>query len=151
MTTSVPLSRPCPGRPELPAGDVVRAPLELLSGPGRTWAAEARWRRVEVRLGGRWRPAVVERWRLHHGSTRWIALLRWGPGPLERDWVLYEPATVRQTPRSTDALAGTRGALSGVPATGGLPPGAHQEPAGPARRTASGVGAGQRRGAGWAG
>ncbi|MET9611658.1 hypothetical protein [Kitasatospora indigofera] len=76
MATSVPLSRPRPGRREPQPGDVVRAPRELLSGPGRTWAAEARWRRVEVRFGGRWRPAVVERWRLHHGSTRWIALLR---------------------------------------------------------------------------
>ncbi|MFE3396105.1 hypothetical protein ACFXI0_25180, partial [Kitasatospora indigofera] len=71
MTTSAPLPRPHPGRPEpQPTADAVRAPRELLSGPGRTWTAEARWRRVEVRLGGRWRPAVVERWRLHHGSTR---------------------------------------------------------------------------------
>ncbi|MET9615423.1 hypothetical protein [Kitasatospora indigofera] len=151
MTTSVPLSRLHLGRPEPLPGDVVRAPLELLSGPGRSWAAEARWRRVEVRLGGRWRPAVVDRWRLHHGSTNWIALLRWGPGPGERAWVLYEPATVRQAPRSTDAVAGARGARSGVPGTGVRPSGAHREPAGPARRTVSGAGAGPWRGAGWAG
>ncbi|MFF3598021.1 hypothetical protein [Kitasatospora indigofera] len=149
MTTSVPLPRP--GRPDRQPADAVRAPRELLSGPGRTWAAEARWRRVEVRLGGRWRPAVVERWRLHHGSTRWIALLRWGPGTQERDWVFYEPATVRQAPRSTDSLAGGKDALSVVPGTGGLPPGAHREPAGPAGPVGSGAGAGLRRGAGWAG
>jgi hypothetical protein len=88
---------------------VVRAPAELLSGPGRSWAAEPRWRRVEIRLGGRWRPAVLERWRLHQGSMRWVALVRWGTGRGERAWVLHEPATVRQAPRPADAITGTHG------------------------------------------
>ncbi|WP_190215537.1 hypothetical protein [Kitasatospora indigofera] len=82
------------------------------------------WRIVEVRVGGRWRPAVVERWRLHHGSTRWIALLRWGSGPQERGWVLYDPATVRQAPRPTDVVPGAREGLAGVLGPGVQPPGA---------------------------
>jgi len=70
-----------------------------MSGPGRSWDAEPRWRWVEIRLGGEWRPGRVERWRLHQGSTCWVALVRWGPETLSWGWYLYSPDTVRQGPQ----------------------------------------------------
>ncbi len=109
VTSDVPFSRP--HRPDLRPGDVAYAPRELMSGPGRSWDAEPRWRWARIRLGGRWRPVVVERWRLHQGSTRWAALVRWDQGPTDWAWILYEPATVRRAPRPTtdNAPAGNSG------------------------------------------
>jgi hypothetical protein len=77
----------------------VRAPRELMNGPGRIWDAEPRWRWVRIRIGGRWIPGEVERWRLHHSSTSWIALIRWGPETLSWGWYLVDPATVRPAPQ----------------------------------------------------
>ncbi|WP_327075658.1 hypothetical protein OG196_43985 (plasmid) [Kitasatospora purpeofusca] len=96
MTSAVPFSQP--RHPDHHTGDAVRAPRELMSGPGRYWNAEPRWRWVQIRIAGRWRPGRVERWRLHHGSTHWVALVRWGPDTLDWSWYLYDPATIRQVP-----------------------------------------------------
>ncbi|MFE0463084.1 hypothetical protein ACFW1A_27900 [Kitasatospora sp. NPDC058965] len=97
MTTLAFFRPPHPCSPSR-AGDAVAAPAELLSGPGRSWDAEPRWRWVEIRLGGEWRAGQVQRWRLHQGSVRWVALVRWGPRPLDRGWYLCSPDTVRQVP-----------------------------------------------------
>jgi len=97
VTAAVPFSRR--PHPDHQPGDAVRAPRELMSGPGRSWDAEPRWRWVEIRLGGEWRPGRVERWRLHQGSTCWVALVRWGPETLSWGWYLYSPDTVRQGPQ----------------------------------------------------
>ncbi|MFI9788526.1 hypothetical protein ACIHEI_34180 [Kitasatospora sp. NPDC051984] len=96
MTTAVPFSTPRHANP-LP-GDAVEAPASLMSGPGRSWQTEPRWRWVEIRLGGQWLPGRVERWRLHQGSPQWVALVRWGPDLLAWAWYLYDPETIRQVP-----------------------------------------------------
>ncbi|WP_206743466.1 hypothetical protein, partial [Kitasatospora sp. MBT63] len=70
----------CPGVDDRRRPDAVPAPGELLVGPGRSWVAEECWRRVEIRVGGCWRPGRVERWRLRQGVTDWVALIRWGRG-----------------------------------------------------------------------
>ncbi|GAA2984730.1 hypothetical protein GCM10010519_18960 [Streptomyces lactacystinicus] len=98
MTSAVPFSRSHPSHPEYQPGDVERAPRTLMSGPGRCWTVEPRWRWVEIRLGGRWRPGRLELWRLHQGSTRWVALVRWSPEIDDWGWYLYDPRTVRQVP-----------------------------------------------------
>ncbi|MFI6448539.1 hypothetical protein [Kitasatospora sp. NPDC050543] len=100
MTAAVLFSRR--QHPDYVPGDAVRAPRELMSGPGRSWDAEPRWRWVEIRIGGKWRPGQVERWRLHQGSTAWVALVRWGPETLSWGWYLYSADTVRQAPRPAD-------------------------------------------------
>jgi hypothetical protein len=79
-----------------------------MSGPGRTWDTEPRWRWVEIRVGGRWQPGQVERWHLCQGSTRWMALISWGPDGRVRGWYLYDPATVRRTPRPSARPGGVR-------------------------------------------
>ncbi|MGK4586150.1 hypothetical protein [Kitasatospora sp. HPMI-4] len=96
VTPAVPFSRP--HRPDLLPGDAVYAPRDLMSGPGRSWDAEPRWRWVEIRIAGEWRPGRVERWRLHQGSTRWVALVRWGDGLLDWGWYLYSSATIHPVP-----------------------------------------------------
>ncbi|MFF2751353.1 hypothetical protein ACFVVA_38190 [Kitasatospora sp. NPDC058048] len=102
MTSAVPFSRSHPGHPEHRPGDAERAPRALMSGPGRCWDTEPRWRWVEIRLGGRWRPGRIESWRLHQGSTAWVALVRWGAGFDDWGWYLHHPDTIRQTPQPTD-------------------------------------------------
>ncbi|MGW2255751.1 hypothetical protein ACWCXH_37220 [Kitasatospora sp. NPDC001660] len=84
--------------PEHRPGDAVRAPRGLMSGPGRSWGAEPRWRWVQIRIGGRWRPGRLECWRLHQGSTTWVALVRWSPDPDAWGWYLHHPDTIRQCP-----------------------------------------------------
>ncbi|MET8630286.1 hypothetical protein ABZW30_42380 [Kitasatospora sp. NPDC004669] len=101
MTSAVPFSRPH-GHPDHRPGDAERAPRALMSGPGRSWDTEPRWRWVQIRLGGQWRPGRVERWRLHHGSTTWVALVRWGPGPDAWGWYLHHPHAIRQAPEPAD-------------------------------------------------
>ncbi|MFD9124061.1 hypothetical protein [Kitasatospora sp. NPDC059571] len=104
MTSAVPLPRP--HRPEPAPGDAVRAPRELMSGPGRSWDAEPRWSSVEIRIGGLWRPARLERWRIHQHHRQWVALVRWGPDTQDWGWFLYETQTLRQAPRRTPAGTG---------------------------------------------
>ncbi|MGW3186145.1 hypothetical protein ACWDD9_43440 [Kitasatospora sp. NPDC001119] len=102
MTSAVPFSRSHPGHPEYQHGDAERAPRALMSGPGRCWTTEPRWRWAEIRLGGRWRPCRIENWRLHQGSTTWVALVQWGPGFDDWGWYLHHRDTIRQTPQPTD-------------------------------------------------
>ncbi|WP_354637763.1 hypothetical protein [Kitasatospora camelliae] len=92
MTTAAPCLQP--RRSE--GGDAVPAPAALLAGPGRTWVAEPRWRRVEIRIAGEWRPGRIERWRLRQGSMHWVARVRWGPGARDQGWYLYTPDALRQ-------------------------------------------------------
>lgn len=77
MSTALP--RPRPERLHLgnDDGDATPAPAVLLTGPGRTWPAEARWARAQIRVGGQWRPARIEHWRLRLGSLRWSAQVTW--------------------------------------------------------------------------
>ncbi|MFE3875411.1 hypothetical protein ACFXPX_13545 [Kitasatospora sp. NPDC059146] len=96
MTSALPFSRP--SRPDPMPGDAERAPRELMSGPGRCWNVEPRWRWAEARLGGQWRLARVEQWRLHQGSTAWVALMRTGGGPDDWGWYVYSSRTVRRAP-----------------------------------------------------
>ncbi|MGA5704562.1 hypothetical protein [Peterkaempfera bronchialis] len=79
------------------AGDAVPAPARLLTGPGRSWTAEARWTRAQIRVGGRWRPARIERWRLRQGSLRWSARITWqtDDGRAVTGWYLCERTGVR--------------------------------------------------------
>ncbi|WP_030458491.1 hypothetical protein [Kitasatospora sp. NRRL B-11411] len=58
-------------------GDALPAPAALLIGPGRTWPAEARCARAQIRVGGQWRPARIEHWRLRLGSLSWSAQVSW--------------------------------------------------------------------------
>ncbi|MFJ6384705.1 hypothetical protein ACIQI7_32445 [Kitasatospora sp. NPDC092039] len=59
-----------------------------------------RWRLVEVRLDGRWQPAMLTGWRRPPGSTRWVVHVRWGPdgpGPGAEPWawLLFDESTIR--------------------------------------------------------
>ncbi|MFJ9448032.1 hypothetical protein ACIRRH_40330 [Kitasatospora sp. NPDC101235] len=44
----------------------------------------------------------MERWRLHQGSTTWVALVRGGPGFDDWAWYLHHPHTIRQAPEPAD-------------------------------------------------
>ena len=69
---------PCHHDPALrDSADAVPAPARLLAGPGRSWDAEARWGHAQIRVGGRWHVARVERWRLRLGDRRWSAWVAW--------------------------------------------------------------------------
>ncbi|MFJ4184132.1 hypothetical protein [Kitasatospora sp. NPDC089509] len=98
-TTAPPRRMPAP-RPAGALPTLLRSaapvPSEMLLGPGRTWAAEARWAQVEVLLDGQWLPARVERWHLRQGDLRWMAQIRWAPDADAHAWVFYEPSAVRQ-------------------------------------------------------
>ncbi|MFJ2191556.1 hypothetical protein ACIOJE_27105 [Kitasatospora sp. NPDC087861] len=101
MTSAVPFSRPV--RPERLPGDAEWAPRELMTLPGRSRDVR-RWRLVEIRLGGRWRPALLTVWRRPPGSTGWVVHVRWdddaaeaGPGTAW-GWFLYSGETVRPLP-----------------------------------------------------
>ncbi|MEY9848278.1 hypothetical protein ABH940_005379 [Streptacidiphilus sp. BW17] len=73
------------------------APAALLTGPGRTWPAEAHWARAQIRVGGQWRSARIERWRLRLGSLRWSAEVTWQDeeGRAVSGWYLCHPAGLR--------------------------------------------------------
>ena len=78
-------------------GDAVPAPAQLLLGPGRTWPAESCWARAQIRIGGQWQPARIERWRLRLGSLRWSAEVTWQgeDGRPVSGWYLCHPAGLR--------------------------------------------------------
>ncbi|MFF4384577.1 hypothetical protein [Kitasatospora sp. NPDC001547] len=104
MSVDVPFSRP--GHPVPVAGDAERAPRELMTLPGLHHDVR-RWRLVEVRLGGGWRPALLTVWRRPPGSTRWVVHVRWGsdgPGPGEEAWawLLFDETTIRPLPEPAD-------------------------------------------------
>ncbi|MCU7820664.1 hypothetical protein [Kitasatospora sp. DSM 101779] len=96
MTADVPFSRAA--RPPTVPGDVVFAPQAMMSGPGPCRDVAPRWRWVQIRLGGGWRAAELTTWRRHHGSTAWVALVRWGCGAADWGWVLYDPAALQPAP-----------------------------------------------------
>ncbi|MGW6917584.1 hypothetical protein ACWGB8_27685 [Kitasatospora sp. NPDC054939] len=58
---------------------------------------EPRWPWVMTRIGGRWRPGRLTRWRLHQDSGQWIALVRYGPGVLDWGWFLHTPEVIRRS------------------------------------------------------
>ncbi|MFG3055406.1 hypothetical protein ACGFZP_31285 [Kitasatospora sp. NPDC048239] len=100
MTSAVPLSRP--RYPDAQPGDAERAPRELMTLPGPSRDVR-RWRLVEVRLGGRWRPGLLAVWRRPPGSPRWVVHVRWGDDAAASDgqawgWYLYSEQTVRPLP-----------------------------------------------------
>ncbi|MFI8085818.1 hypothetical protein ACIF6L_34140 [Kitasatospora sp. NPDC086009] len=104
MTSAVPFSRPVRS-PERP-GDAERAPRELMTLPG-FYRDERRWRLVEIRLGGRWRPGLLTVWRRPPGSAVWVVHVTWGPegtGPGEEawGWFLFDKDRIRPLPEPTD-------------------------------------------------
>lgn len=92
----MPFSRP--RRPAQMPGDAAYAPDALMMGPGRSWDAEVRWSWVDIRISGEWRPGRLVRWRLHQGSTCWVALVRWGSGAEDFGWYMFDPNTIRVAP-----------------------------------------------------
>ncbi|MFD9591974.1 hypothetical protein ACFWA9_04345 [Kitasatospora sp. NPDC059973] len=104
MTSAVPFSRPVRS-PERP-GDAERAPRELMTLPGPSRDVR-RWRLVEIRLGGRWRLALLTVWRRPPGSGVWVVHVRWAPDTdsvvQPWGWFLYTEDTVRPLPEPQDA------------------------------------------------
>ncbi|WBP92028.1 hypothetical protein [Kitasatospora cathayae] len=103
MTEAAPFSRPAHRAPV--PGDAERAPRELMTLPGLHHDVR-RWRLVEIRLGGRWRTALLTVWRRPPGSTTWVVHVRWGPdgpGPGEETWawLLFDEKTIRPLPEPT--------------------------------------------------
>ncbi|MFJ3793207.1 hypothetical protein [Kitasatospora sp. NPDC090091] len=97
MTSAVPFSRAV--RPEAAPGDAERAPRELMTLPGASRDVR-RWRLVEIRLGGRWRPGMLTVWRRPPGSTMWVVHVRWAeggaaPGEEGWGWFLFDPQRIR--------------------------------------------------------
>lgn len=76
-------------------GDAVPAPRDLMDGPGRSWRAEPQWTQAQIRIGGHWRQARVERWRLRVGSIRWVAQITWQADTGQRvgGWYVLGPGT----------------------------------------------------------
>ncbi|MEV0536822.1 hypothetical protein [Kitasatospora sp. NPDC050463] len=96
MTSAVPFSSPVRS-PERP-GDAERAPRELMSLPG-FYRDERRWRLVEIRLGGRWRPAMLTVWRRPPGSAVWVVHVTWGPENTGAwGWFLFDKNRIRPLP-----------------------------------------------------
>ncbi|MGA5823495.1 hypothetical protein ACPC54_37230 [Kitasatospora sp. NPDC094028] len=94
-TSATPASEP---------GDARPAPRELMTLPGLSHDVR-RWRLVEVRLGGAWRPALLTVWRRPPTSTTWVVHVRWGPdgGPGQAwAWLLYEAAAIRPLPEPAE-------------------------------------------------
>ncbi|WP_030055209.1 hypothetical protein [Streptomyces novaecaesareae] len=92
-----------PSTPTTPViSDAQPAPRELMTLPGLHRDVR-RWRLVEIRLDGQWRPALLSVWRRPPSSTRWVVHVRWGPdgpGPGEENWgwFLYEDTAIRPLP-----------------------------------------------------
>ncbi|MFD5616674.1 hypothetical protein [Kitasatospora sp. NPDC127060] len=122
MTAAIPFSHSSP--PALP-GDVARAPRELMTRTGMPHDVE-RWCLVEIRLGGRWRPALLTAWRRPPASPDRIAHVRWapdGPGPGEEPWawLAYDKATIRRLPEPAAPIPPTNAVvvppeMAGAPA-----------------------------------
>ncbi|MER6394963.1 hypothetical protein ABT263_02730 [Kitasatospora sp. NPDC001603] len=103
MTSAVPFSRPV--RPPERPGDAERAPRELMTLPGASRDVR-RWRLVEIRLGGEWRPGMLTVWRRPPGAACWVVHVRWAPdtdSPQPWGWFLYTEETVRPLPEPQDA------------------------------------------------
>ncbi|WP_406205188.1 hypothetical protein OH807_30400 [Kitasatospora sp. NBC_01560] len=105
MTASVPFSRPV--RPSEHPGDAERAPRELMTLPGASRDVR-RWRLVEIRLGGQWRPGMLTVWRRPPGSAVWVVHVQWGegdngPGTERWGWFLYNQQTIRPAPEPNGA------------------------------------------------
>ncbi|MFE2727041.1 hypothetical protein [Kitasatospora sp. NPDC059327] len=104
MTSAVPFSSPARS-PERP-GDAERAPRELMSLPGASRDVR-RWRLVEIRLGGRWRPGLLTVWRRPPGSAVWVVHVTWGPegagpGAESWGWFLFDRDRIRPVPEPAD-------------------------------------------------
>ncbi|MCG6499831.1 hypothetical protein [Kitasatospora sp. A2-31] len=99
MTAAVPFSRAA--RPEAEPGDAERPPRELMALPG-LYRDVRRWRLVEVRLGGRWRPGLLTVWRRPPGSSVWVVHVRWAEDTDSAEpswgWFLYSERTIRPLP-----------------------------------------------------
>ncbi|MEV7190020.1 hypothetical protein [Kitasatospora sp. NPDC093102] len=116
-----------PGHPPGRPGDAERAPRELMTLPGRHHDVR-RWHLVEIRLNGRWAPALLTVWRRPPGSPLWVVHVAWGPdigGPGEERWAwflfdaarirpLAEPADDGETPRDTVRVPPELAGPSGV-------------------------------------
>ncbi|MFF2080630.1 hypothetical protein ACFVXG_38430 [Kitasatospora sp. NPDC058162] len=98
MTVDVPFSHPA--RPSAQPGDAVRAPRELMTLPGY-YRDKRRWRLVEIRVGGGWRPAMLTVWRRPPGSAVWVAHVAWGAGD-SWGWFVFDEHTVRELPEPQD-------------------------------------------------
>ncbi|MEU6238598.1 hypothetical protein [Kitasatospora sp. NPDC047058] len=104
MTSAVPFSRPA--RPSERTGDAERAPRELMSLPG-AYQDVRRWRLVEIRLGGQWRPAMLTVWRRPPGSPVWVVHVTWGedgttPGEEAWGWFMFDNDRIRPVPEPHD-------------------------------------------------
>ncbi|MCX4682721.1 hypothetical protein [Kitasatospora purpeofusca] len=104
MTSAVPFSRPV--RPAPVPGDAERAPRELMTLPGASRDIR-RWRLVEIRLSGDWKPAMLTVWRRPPGSTVWVVHVRWDddatvPQGQPWGWFLFDERTVRPLPEPDD-------------------------------------------------
>ncbi|MEE1821098.1 hypothetical protein PUR61_02610 [Streptomyces sp. BE20] len=98
MTAAVPFSRPA--HPAPMPGDAERAPRELMTLPGASRDVR-RWRLVEVRLGGGWRPGMLTVWRRPPGSAMWVVHVRWAAdGTVDQGWgwFLFDPEQIRPLP-----------------------------------------------------
>ncbi|MGW6917618.1 hypothetical protein ACWGB8_27870 [Kitasatospora sp. NPDC054939] len=118
MTAAVPFSRPHRS-PERHQGDAEPAPRELMTLPGAHRDVR-RWRLVEIRLGGHWRPAVLTVWRRPPGGTGWVVHVAWGedaPGRENWGWFLFDDQRIRPLPEP----AGTGPAGVGPAGAGGQP------------------------------
>ncbi|MEU9044591.1 MULTISPECIES: hypothetical protein [unclassified Kitasatospora] len=91
MTAAVPFS--LAAHPKALPGDAERAPRELMTLPGYSRDTR-RWRLVEIRLGGGWRPAMLTVWRRPPGSAVWVVHVAWGDGDAW-GWFLFDERTVR--------------------------------------------------------
>ncbi|MFE7524647.1 hypothetical protein ACFU7Y_02885 [Kitasatospora sp. NPDC057542] len=98
MTADVPFS--LAARPDALPGDAERAPRELMTLPGY-YRDTRRWRLVEIRVGGGWRPAMLTVWRRPPGSAVWVVHVTWGPGDFW-GWFLFDERVVRPLPEPPD-------------------------------------------------
>ncbi|MFJ9777158.1 hypothetical protein ACIRVF_38990 [Kitasatospora sp. NPDC101157] len=98
MTADVPFS--LAARPGALAGDAERAPRELMTLPGY-YRDTRRWRLVEIRVGGDWRPGMLTVWRRPPGSAVWVVHVAWGDGD-SWGWFLFDERTVRPLPEPQD-------------------------------------------------
>ncbi|CAM5667108.1 hypothetical protein BOQ63_000065 (plasmid) [Streptomyces viridifaciens] len=127
MTADVPFS--LAARPDALPGDAERAPRELMTLPGR-YHDVRRWRLVEIRLDGHWKPALLTVWRRPPGSPLWVVHVAWGPeagGPGEEawGWFLFDGARIRpiEEPSRTATDTGFARDAVRVPAELAGPPG----------------------------